>query len=121
MDGISMLKAAVALFALAAVGGLAMAGIRLSRRTNPPVALTMLHGLLAAAALALVAYAVFAGVVPATAKIALLLLLVAAGGGAFLNLGFQWRQRLLPIGWMIGHATLAVVGFALLAVAAFGH
>jgi hypothetical protein len=48
MDAISMLQAAVALFAIAAAGGLVMAGIRLLGRHNPPAWLSMLHGLLAA-------------------------------------------------------------------------
>jgi hypothetical protein len=36
-----------------------------------------------------------------------------------MNLLWQWRQRPLPVGLMIGHATLAVIGFLLLCVAAF--
>ena len=44
---------------------------------------------------------------------------VAAAGGAFLNLAFQQKQKLLPGAIVFGHAGLAVVGFACLAVAAF--
>ena len=121
MDAVLMLKTAVTLFAIAAAGGLLMVGIRLMRRENPPVALAMLHGLLAAAALALSAYAVFTAALPRLAMIALVLLLAAAAGGAVLNLSYQWKQRLLPIGLTMAHAGLALVGFALLCVAAFGH
>ena len=47
MDSITMLRTAVTLFAIAAAGGLVMAGIRFSRQVNPPAWLAMLHGLLA--------------------------------------------------------------------------
>ena len=119
MDAISMLQAAVVLFAIAAAGGLAMAGIRLLARRNPPAWLSMLHGLLAAAALTLVAYAAVVVGVPSPAGWALLLFVVAAAGGAAMNRLWQWRQRPLPVGLMIGHAALAVTGLLLQCIAAF--
>jgi hypothetical protein len=119
MDAISMLQAAVALFAIAAAGGLAMAGIRLLGQRNPPAWLSMLHGLLAAAALTLLAYAAVVVGVPSPAGWALLLFVVAAAGGAAMNLLWQWRQRPVPVGLMIGHAALAVTGYLLLCIAAF--
>ncbi len=119
MDAISMLQAAVALFAIAAAGGLVMAGIRLFAKRNPPAWLSMLHGLLAAAGVTLVAYAAVMVGVPSPAGWALLLFVLAAGGGAAMNLLWQWRQRPLPVGLMSAHAGLAIVGFALLCVAAF--
>lgn len=119
MDAISLLQAAVALFAITAAGGLVMAGIRLLARHNPPAWLSMLHGLLAASALTLVAYAAVMVGVPRPAGWALALFVVAAAGGAAMNLLWQWRQRPLPVGLMIGHATLAVIGFVLLCIAAF--
>ena len=121
MDAMLMLRTVVVLLALTAAGGLVMAGIRLSRRTNPPAALAMLHGLLAAAALGLAAFAVFTATLPHSAMIALFVLLVAAAGGAFMNLAFQWKQRLLPLAWIAVHATLAIVGFAFLLLAVYGH
>jgi hypothetical protein len=36
-----------------------------------------------------------------------------------MNLLWQWRQRPLPVGLMIGHAALAVTGLLLLCIAAF--
>jgi len=119
MDAIPMLQAAVGLFAVAAAGGLVMAGIRLLGGRNPPVALSMLHGLLAAAGVTLVAYAAAMLGVPPPAGWALLLFLVAAAGGAALNLLYQWRDRPLPVGFVLGHAAIAVVAFVLLCVAAF--
>lgn len=119
MDAISMLQVAVGLFAIAAAGGLVMAGIRLFRKHNPPAWLSMLHGLLAAAALTLVAYAALVTGVPSPAGWALLLFVVVAAAGAAMNLLWQWRQRPLPVGLMLAHGTLAVVAFVLLVTAAF--
>lgn len=120
MDAIEMLRTAAALLALAALGGLAMAAIRFARKANPPAWISMLHGVLAAAALTLMAYAAARGGIPASAQLALLLLLLAAAGGVVLNLGYHWKNRLLPGAFVIGHALLAVVGFACLLMAAYG-
>jgi len=119
MESATMLQTAVALFTLAALGGLLMAGIRFGGKRNPPAWLAMLHGLLAAAGLTLLAYAAFTTGVPSTAQLALLLFLVAAGGGAVLSLAYKWKQILLP-GWLVAvHATAAVLAYALLLAAAF--
>ena len=120
MDALAMLKTAACLFALAALGGLVMAGIRFGGGRNPPVWLTMGHGLLAAAAVTLLAYATFALGVPSLAKASLALFVIAALGGAFMNLHYQWKQRPLPAGLLIVHALLAVTAFALLLVVCFG-
>jgi hypothetical protein len=47
----------------------------------------------------------------------LLLFLIAAAGGAFLNLNYHWKLLPLPKGPIAGHAAVAVVGFALLLAA----
>ena len=119
MESATMLLTAVALFTLAALGGLLMAGIRFGGKRNPPAWLAMLHGLLAAAGLTLLAYATFTTGVPATANLALLLFLVAAGGGAILSLAYKWKQILLPAWLVVVHATAAVLAFVLLLAAAF--
>ena len=119
MDTIGMLRVATALFALTAVGGLLMAGIRLARKHNPPAWFSMAHGLLAAAGITLLAYAYFASAAPSPAGWALLLFAVAAGGGAAMNLGWQWKRRPLPVPLMLVHAAIAVVAFGCLVVAAF--
>ena len=119
MESATMLQTAVALFTLAALGGLLMAGIRFGGKRNPPAWLAMLHGLLAAAGLTLLTYATFTTDVPATAKLALLLFLVAAGGGAILSLAYKWKQILLPAWLVVVHATAAVLAFVLLLAAAF--
>ena len=119
MDSIHMLQTAVALFAIAALGGLLMAGIRFGGKRNPPTWLAMVHGLLGASGLTLVLYAACTTGLPRLAQIGLVLLLLAAAGGAYLNLAYHWKQRPLPAGLTVGHALLAVVGFALLVAAAF--
>jgi len=120
MDAMMMLKVSAALFAISAVGGLVMASIRLMNKVNPPAWLAMLHGLMAASGLTLLAYATFAATVPALAMYALCLFVVAALGGLLLNLGYQWRNLPLPVGLMVLHALVAVAGFVLLLLVVFG-
>ena len=120
MDARTLLQAAVWLFAIAAAGGIVMAGIRFGGQRNPPAWLSMLHGLLAAAGLTLSLYAAIVADAPGLARAGAGLLLVAAAGGAFLNLAFQLKQRLLPASIVVVHALLAVAGFLCVAVAAYG-
>ncbi len=115
MDVASMLQVSVLLFVVAALGGVTMAGIRFAGKHNPPAWLAMFHGLLAAAGLTLLAYAALAEGVPAMAQLALLLFLVAVGGGAVLSLRYKWNNLLLPAWLVIVHALAAVLGFVLLA------
>jgi len=119
MDAMTMLRAAALLFALAALGGLAMAGIRLGGNRNPPAWLAFGHGLLAAAGLTLLAYACLYADVPKHALWALALLLASAGGGALMNLGYHWRQLPLPKALLVGHLLIAATGFVLLLTAIF--
>lgn len=120
MDPMGMLQAAAGLFTLAALGGLAMAAIRFGGKRNPPAWLAMLHGLLAAAGITLLGYAALMDEVPASARIAVLLFLAAAGGGAVLSLVYKWHQRLLPAWLVLVHALFAVVAYVLLLLAVFG-
>lgn len=114
-----MLQTATILFAIAALGGLTMAGIRFARGHNPPAWLAMGHGLLAASGLTLLLYALCTSPVPQLAMAALALFLLAAVGGAVMSLAYKWRQRLLPAWLVFAHAIAAVVAFVLLGVAAF--
>ncbi len=119
MEAMLMVRTAAVLLVITALGGLAMAGIRFGGDKQPPAWLAMLHGLLAGAALTLLAYAFFTVGLPGTASLGLLLLVLAALGGVYLNLAFHWKQVLLPKGIVIVHALLAVVGFVLVLLAAF--
>lgn len=105
------------LLAVAAAGGLVMAGIRFVADRSPPAWLAMLHGFLAAAAITLLLYAAATVGLPRMALVALALFLAAAGGGAMLNLNYHWKHLPLPKWLVLVHAGAAVAGFVLLLVA----
>jgi hypothetical protein len=117
MEPALMMKTACVLLVITALGGVAMAGIRFAGKPHPPTWLAMLHGLLAGSAVTLLLYAYFTVGLPSLAAWALLLFLVAAAGGTYLNLNYHWKHLPLPIGIMVVHAVIAVVGFVLLLVA----
>lgn len=117
MEPVLIMKTSSVLLALAALGGLVMAGIRFAGKPQPPIWLAMAHGFLSAAALTLLLYAWFTVGLPALASWALVLFLLAAAGGAFLNLNYHWKMLPLPKGMIVGHAGVAVVGFGLLLAA----
>ncbi len=114
------MQAAAILFTLSALGGLVMAFIRWSGAPRPPDWLAMAHGLLAAAGLTLLIHAAFTTGLPLLAQLSLGIFVVAAAGGALLNLRFHARQLALPKPWIIGHAVLAVTAYLLLLLALFG-
>ncbi len=120
MDAMGMIQTAAGLFAVAAAGGIVMAAIRMAGKRNPPHWLAMMHGFLAGAGLTLLIYAAFTVGLPGRAMTATVLFALAAAGGVVLNLAYQMKQRPLPVGFMLGHAGLAVVAFLLLLSVAFG-
>jgi len=119
MDAQTMLRTAIVLLAITALGGLLMAGMRFSGRPHPPTFIAMVHGLVAGAGLTLILYAGFTAGMPTGAWGGLALLLLAAVGGLVLNLRYHWERRELPMGLMLGHAGLAVIGFVVLAISAW--
>lgn len=96
-----------------------MAGMRFAGTERPPSWLAMLHGLLAGAGLTLLLYAGFAVGISRPAWIGIVLLVLAALGGVFLNLAYHDKRLPLPKGIMIVHALVAVAGFGLVFLAAF--
>jgi hypothetical protein len=118
MEPTLFVRTAAALLAITALGGLAMAAIRFSGDKQPPAWLAMLHGLLAGAAVTLLIYAAATVGLPGLALAALVLFVIAAAGGAYLNLNYQWKQVLLPKGLIVAHAAVAGVGFVMLVIAA---
>jgi len=114
-----MLKLAVLIFAIGAVGGLVMA-TRVLRNQLAPWALSLLHAALGATGLVLTAIVVLgkSEAVSSVVPIALLILIVAALGGFFLA-SFHARRQLPSRGVVFTHAGLAVVGFLLLAGGVF--
>jgi hypothetical protein len=121
MEPSSSMQSASVLLGIGAVGGLLMAGIRLSGRPRPPTPIVMLHGVLAAAGLTLLIYAALTVGVPPMTQLAIGILIVAALGGAVMNLGYHSKALPLPIPLMLGHAVLAAAGFALLLLSMFSR
>jgi hypothetical protein len=114
MEPHSLILTATILFALAAGGGLLMAGMRLRGTPRPPAWLAMGHGLLAAAGLTLLIYAACSVGVASIVLVAIGLFMAAALGGVVMNLLFHVKGKPLPLPLMAGHAALAVLAFALL-------
>lgn len=112
-----IMQTALGLFAIAAVGGIVMATIRFSGKPHPPTWLAMLHGFLAGAGLTLLIYAACTVGLPSLALTATVLFVVAALGGAVMNLNYHWKMLPLPKVFVLVHAAIAVVGFLCLLVA----
>ncbi len=114
-----MLKIAILIFAIGALGGLVLASSVLRGRLAP-WALSILHMLLGATGLVLTALVVLGGsdagkgMVP----IALLILVVAALGGFYLA-SIHVKKEVASRGVVFTHAGIAVIGFLLLVGAAF--
>ncbi|SEK08498.1 hypothetical protein [Paraburkholderia diazotrophica] len=119
MEPLRTLITVIVLLAVTALGGLVMAGMRFAGKDYPPAWLAMLHGALAAAAVTLLIYAALTIGLPGLAMAAIVLFIVAGGGGVVMNLAYHWNKRALPKSIVVLHALAAVVGFILLIVAAW--
>ena len=116
METQMMVRTAIVLLAITALGGLLMAAIRFTGRPRPPSSIAMLHGLLAASGLTLLLYAGTVHGLPGTALLGIVILMGAALGGLVLNLVYHTRDLPLPIWLVLAHAAIAVVGFGILVV-----
>jgi hypothetical protein len=114
-----MLKLAVLIFAIGALGGLVMA-TRVLRGQLAPWALSLLHAALGATGLVLTAIVVLGKTegTPSIVPVALLILVVAALGGFYLA-SIHARKTLPSRGVVFAHAGLAVIGFLCLVGGAF--
>lgn len=119
METFTILQTAAAMFGAAALGGLIMAGMRFSGTPRPPTWLAMGHGLLAAAGLTLLIYAAVTAGAPPTAQIATVLFVIAAAGGAAMNLLYHSKLLPLPKPLLVAHALLAAAGVILLLVSLY--
>ena len=117
MDVQTMLRTAVVLLAITALGGLLMAGMRFTGRPHPPSFIAMVHGLLAASGLTLILYAAFTTGLPGGAWLGVILLLAAVLGGLVLNLRYHWERLELPIWLVLVHAAAAAIGLVVFAIA----
>lgn len=112
-----MLTYAVLSFAIAAIGGLLLASYVLKGQLAP-WGLSLLHAGLGALGLVLVLLTVLNGAGPMV-SIALVILVIAALGGFYLA-SLHLRETVAPRNVVVIHAGAAVIGFLLLAAAAFG-
>src|SRR5688572_30100213 len=101
------MQAAAVLLGIAALGGLTTATIRIRGAPRPPTWLAILHGLLAASGVVLLIHAALTTDLPRLAEAALVLFLLAATGGLFINLRYHWKMIPLPIPLVIGHGSVA--------------
>jgi hypothetical protein len=111
---------ALVLFLIAAVGGIALVGLRLANKPLP-MALALIHGAVAAIGLVLLALDLFKQPSPAKPAVIALVLLVVAALGGFVVFSFHLRRRPIPIPLTIVHALIAVGGVGSLAVAILGR
>lgn len=111
---------AAVLFAIAALGGIALAAIRLRGQELPPMALALIHGALAASGLVALLVVVLRISVPNLAWASLGLFVLAALGG-FALFSFHLRRRALPVPLVLGHGLIAIVAFVLLLVVLLGR
>lgn len=110
-----MLWTSVVAFAIAALGGLTLLGLR-TRQKSLPMPLALGHGFAAFIGLVCLIVAVGAGS-PLFAKLALGGFLMAALGGFYL-FSLHIRGMMHPVWLILGHGSLAVASFVLLLLAA---
>ena len=108
----------VVLFAVAALGGLYLALLRL-RGLPFPMPVSIVHGLVAAAALVALAVQVLSTETNQWVSASLLLFVVAALGG-FYAFSLHLRGKTLPIAVLAVHALVAVAGYASLLMGVYG-
>jgi len=113
------MQLAAVFFALAALGGLTLAGIRISGTPRPPTWMALGHGAIAAVGLISLIYAAATQPLPTIGLISLGCFLLAAAGGATIFIFFHLRQKPLPIPLVIGHGAIAVCAFVLLLIGIF--
>ncbi len=119
-----MLTLSAVLFAIAALGGIALAVMyfRAGGKTHPPTSLAMLHGTLAVVAVIFLIVGIaatadgFSAGLSSLAVLALLLFVLAALGGAYVFFGKHLRGKPLPGPVVVIHGLAAGAGFVLLLV-----
>jgi hypothetical protein len=113
-----MLGYALVIFAVGALGGLALASYVLRGRLAP-WALSLLHAALGAIGLLIVLYAALTTGISKTAVTAFVILIIAALGGFYLA-SIHLRDKVAPKPIVFVHAGVAVIGFLTLLGVVFG-
>src|SRR5215475_4995108 len=104
-----MLGSALVIFAIGALGGLALASFVLRERLAP-WPLSLLHAALGAIGLVILLYAAFTAGISKAALAALVILVIAALGGFYLA-SIHLRREVAPKPVVFIHAGAAVIGF----------
>jgi hypothetical protein len=105
---------AAIVFAVAALGGATLATLHFRGRSPLPMALALLHGVLAASGLVLLIAAALAQPGFGGLALASLVIFFIAALGGFYLFSFHLRGRPLPSPVVLIHGTAAVVAFLLL-------
>ena len=105
-----MLLNALIVFAIAALGGLTLAGVYVLQGKLAPWALSLLHAALGAIGLLLLIYAALTAGIPGAALAALVILVIAALGGFYLA-SIHLRGKVAERSAVFVHAGVAVIGF----------
>ncbi|HVH33471.1 MAG TPA: hypothetical protein VM847_05110 [Tahibacter sp.] len=113
-----MLKIALLLFAIGAVGGLVLAASVLRGRIAP-WALSAAHAALGASGIVVLLFVVLQGAAAGRIVAALALFVAAALGGFYLA-SLHWRGTIPPKAIVFVHAVVAVTGFLTLLSAVLG-
>ena len=108
---------AIICFGLAALGGIAMAAMRLSGSTRPPLLLALGHGVLVIAGFVFLLQSRAATPFPRLAEYSLYALIAAALGGLAMFTLFHLRQKALPPSLVLGHGAIALTGLGMLITA----
>ena len=111
-----MLTGSLAVFGVAALGGLVLAGWRFTKAENPPIPLALAHGALAATGLVVLIIAVVTEHLTGKPVIALVIFVVAALGG-FTLIAIHLKKKIIPAPLVLIHALAAVAAFVLLLLA----
>lgn len=107
-----MFPLTVLAFLIAAAFGATIA-YRHIRDDHIPLSLGLAHGFVAIAGLVLLSYGIFMANFDGNAKLALVIFMLAAGGGAIL-FNRQFKGRRMPGGLIFAHAGAALVALSLL-------
>src|SRR5687768_1257070 len=114
------MDAAIIVLGLAAIGGVTLAGIRLSGTPRPPTWMALGHGAVALVGLILLGNAWWESAgIPWLAQVAFGTMILAALGGLTMFLGFHLRGHALPILLVLGHGLLAAAGYTMLLMSYF--